>query len=154
MNKFRDIYRIPSTRLQNWNYGWNAAYFVTICTHDRQNFFGDIVDGKMVLSEIGELANQYWLEIPNHFSFVQLGAFVIMPNHIHGIIIIDKPNDGENENKNRNDNDNANVTANVETRHCLVSTNINTNTKTLDKNDFKIRGKTPYRPLLVRINRW
>ena len=93
MDKFRNKYRITSTRLQSWNYGWNAAYFVTICTDNRKYFFGDISNGRMKLSEIGKLADQYWLEIPNHFGFVKLDAHVVMPDHIHGMIIIDKQDD-------------------------------------------------------------
>jgi len=92
MEKYKNKYRIQSTRLQNWDYGWNGAYFVTICTKNRECYFGDIADGKMQLSEIGEMANKYWLEIPQHFSFVKLNSFVVMPNHIHGIIVIDKIN--------------------------------------------------------------
>ncbi|MDT0649859.1 transposase [Autumnicola edwardsiae] len=87
--KFRNKYRIPSARLQNWDYSWNAAYFITICTHNRQNFFGRIADGKMQLSEIGKITHHFWNEIPNHFPYIQLGEFIAMPNHIHGIIIID-----------------------------------------------------------------
>lgn len=96
MEKFQGKYRIESTRLKNWDYGWNAPYFVTICTQNREYYFGDIIGGEMVLSEIGEMAQKYWHEIPEHFPFVQLGAFVVMPNHVHGIIIIDKPDDGRN----------------------------------------------------------
>ena len=90
--KFKNKYRIETTRLQNWDYGWNAAYFITICTHNREHYFGEIADGKIRISEIGEIAEKYWFEIPVHFPFVKLDAFVVMPNHIHGIIIIDKPN--------------------------------------------------------------
>jgi len=89
--KYANKYRIKSTRLQNWDYGWNAAYFVTICTADQKCFFGKIRNGKMQLSETGRWADKFWHEIPNHFSFVRLGAFVVMPNHIHGIVVIDKP---------------------------------------------------------------
>ena len=96
-DKYQNKYRIPSARLQNWNYGWNAPYFVTICTQNRECYFGDIVDGKIQLSEIGEMAQKYWMEIPQQFPFVQLGAFVVMPNHVHGIIIIDKPDDGRDD---------------------------------------------------------
>ena len=92
-DKFQGKYRITSARLQNWDYGWNAAYFVTICTHGREHYFGDIIDGIMQLSEIGHLANKYWSEIPKHFPFVELDVFVVMPNHVHGIVIINKPND-------------------------------------------------------------
>jgi len=92
--KYKGKYRNDSTRLKNWDYGWNAPYFVTICTQDREHFFGKIVDGKMVLSKIGHSANSCWNEIPNHFPFVELGAHIIMPNHVHGIIIINKLDDG------------------------------------------------------------
>jgi len=51
--KFQDKYRIPSARLQNWDYGWNAAYFITICTAGQDCIFGKILDGKMILSNLG-----------------------------------------------------------------------------------------------------
>lgn len=103
-SKFKNKYRIESTRLPNWDYGWNAAYFVTICTKHRRFFFGNVVNGIMGLSEIGCLAWQFWYEIPDHFPFVILDAFIVMPDHVHGIIVINK-------------------TDMVETRQCLVSTN-------------------------------
>jgi len=56
-------------------------------------FFGEINDGEMVLNDVGLLAEKYWMEIPDHFLFVELGEFVVMPNHMHGIIVIDKPED-------------------------------------------------------------
>ena len=90
MDKFRGKYRIPSARLQTWDYGANGAYFVTICTYGREDYFGDCKNGIMNLNEIGIIAEKYWIEIPNHFPFVELGNFVIMPNHTHGIIIINK----------------------------------------------------------------
>ena len=90
--KFNNKYRITTVRLNNWDYGWNASYFVTICTHNRECYFGNILNGKMEFSEIGKLAEKYWLEIPHHFPFVKLGAFVVMPNHVHGIITVDKSN--------------------------------------------------------------
>ena len=89
-DKFRNKYRIKTTRLPNWDYGWNGYYYVTICTKNRARFFGAIYNGIMNLSEIGKIANKYWLEIPKHFPFVKLGSFIVMPDHIHGIIVIDK----------------------------------------------------------------
>lgn len=89
-DKFQNKYRISSTRLKNWDYGSNAIYFVTICTQNREHYFGNITDEKMQLSETGKIAQHFWVEIPNHFLFVKLGEFVVMPNHVHGIIIIDK----------------------------------------------------------------
>lgn len=91
--KFRNKYRIPSNRLKNWDYGSNSAYFITICTKNREYFFGEINNGKMQLNELGKNAVQFWMEIPNHFPFIELGNFVVMPNHTHGILIIDKPVD-------------------------------------------------------------
>ncbi|MDR0692127.1 MAG: hypothetical protein LBF69_03720 [Prevotellaceae bacterium] len=89
-DKFRNKYRIPSARAQWWDYGNNAAYFITICTAHRGNYFGKIMNDKMILSEIGEIANDCWAEIPQHFSFVDLGIYIVMPNHLHGIVIINK----------------------------------------------------------------
>lgn len=100
MDKFRGIYRISSARLLDWNYGWNAPYFITICTANRNCYFGEIVDSEMKLSEIGRMAKQYWFEIPNHFPFVILDEFVVMPNHVHGIILINKQNDRSNDEQN------------------------------------------------------
>lgn len=89
--KFNNKYRIDTTRLQNWDYAWIAAYFVTINTLNRVHYFGEVVDGQLELSGIGEIAYKCWNEIPEHFPFVKLGAFIVMPDHVHGIIIIDKP---------------------------------------------------------------
>src|SRR4029079_11026254 len=83
-------YRIPSARLQSWDYRSNGAYFITICTKNREHYFGEILDGEMQLNEPGNLAEKYWIEIPDHFPFIELGNFVVMPNHVHGILIIDK----------------------------------------------------------------
>jgi putative transposase len=87
-NFYRNKYRIPTARATWWNYSNDGLYFITICTSNRQFFFGEIVQGKMALSEIGINATNYWCEIPNHFSFVKLHSYVVMPNHIHGIIEI------------------------------------------------------------------
>jgi len=88
--KYKQIYNPKSNRLQNYDYSSNWWYFITICTKDRQNYFGEIVDWKMILNEYWKIAEKYYLEIPKHFWDVILDYFVIMPNHIHWIIIIDK----------------------------------------------------------------
>jgi len=94
-DKFLDIYRIPSARAAWWDYRNDAAYFVTICTAGREHYFGEIVETtpkkEMQLSEIGQIAHQNWIKISEHFPFIRLDAFVVMPNHIHGILIIDNP---------------------------------------------------------------
>lgn len=90
MEKFKNKYRIPSARLPEWEYNKKAAYFITICTKNREHFFGEIIEDEMQLSELGVITKQYWLEIPFHFPFIKLGEFVVMPNHIHGILIVTK----------------------------------------------------------------
>lgn len=91
--KFQNKYRTSSIRAQWWDYGWNGAYFITICTQDREHYFGEIQNDKMVLSEVGIIADILWHQIPIHHKNVELGDFVVMPNHIHGILIIDKQSD-------------------------------------------------------------
>ena len=88
MKKYNNKYRIESVRLKNWDYRNNGAYFITINTGNRKHFFGEIINSEMQLSPIGEYAQNFWMEIPKHFSFVELGNFVVMPNHTHGILII------------------------------------------------------------------
>jgi REP element-mobilizing transposase RayT len=94
--KFQKKYRIPSSRLKNWDYGNNGAYFITICSRNKEHFFGEIMsvddENEMQLNEIGKLADKFWAEIPKHFPFVELGNYIVMPNHVHGILIIDKTN--------------------------------------------------------------
>ena len=93
-NRFRNKYRNETTRLKSWDYGWNGSYFITLCEKNRERCFGEIKNDEMFLSEIGKIANQCWKEIPDHFPFVKLGEFVVMPNHVHCIIVIDKKDDG------------------------------------------------------------
>ncbi|MGB4205474.1 MAG: hypothetical protein WBJ84_07635 [Bacteroidales bacterium] len=90
MEKFQNKYRISSARAYWWDYGSNAAYFFTICTQNRLHYFGEIENNEMIFSPLGMAAQTCWKQIPDHFPFVQLGAFVVMPNHVHGIIIINK----------------------------------------------------------------
>lgn len=77
-----------SIRLKNYDYSWAGAYYVTIVTWHRDILFGEIVNGKMVLNKAGKIAQAEWLELPKRLRYVQLGAFIIMPNHIHIIIFI------------------------------------------------------------------
>jgi REP element-mobilizing transposase RayT len=90
MQKFKNKYRIPSARLATWDYSWPGSYFITICTKNRNHYFGEIRNGEMYLNEIGIIADQCWAEIPGHFNNITLGEFVIMPNHTHGIINIER----------------------------------------------------------------
>lgn len=77
-----------SIRLKDYDYSQEGAYFVTICTHGHKCLFGQIVDSTMQLNRFGNVVNKCWLEIPHHFPNVEVDAFVIMPNHFHGIVVI------------------------------------------------------------------
>jgi putative transposase len=83
--------RLSSLRLGDYDYSQEGIYFVTICTQDHKHFFGKIENGKMVLNEIGKIAEKEWLHTENMRKDVRLGTFVIMPNHIHGLICILDP---------------------------------------------------------------
>jgi putative transposase len=87
MEKFRNIYRVQTARLSGYDYTLNGAYFITICTRKKIPSFGMINGGDMILSETGIIVHDYWQEIQYHFADIQLDEFVIMPDHIHGIII-------------------------------------------------------------------
>ena len=84
-----------SIRLQGYDYSQAGAYFVTIVTYQRDCLFGKIIDGEMYINDYGKIVQKWWNEIPNHFQNVELGAFVIMPNHVHGIIWITAERRGE-----------------------------------------------------------
>ena len=185
MEKFQNKYRIPSARLQNWDYGNNGAYFITICVDKMQCVFGDVVSNagvetrfiaskiaeidnvetrliaskiaeidnvetrliasvpeksEMRLNELGKIAHEIWQEIPNKFPFVELGNFVVMPNHMHGILIINKivetrfiasknANENWDANANANANGNANGNANENANENAIA-NENANVET------------------------
>jgi len=88
--KIHKRFRDESLRLENWDYSWNGSYFITQSSLKKRRVFGRIVKGQQQLSEIGLIAQHYWHEIPKHFSFVTLGEFIVMPDHIHGVININK----------------------------------------------------------------
>lgn len=77
-----------SIRLRGYDYTQAGAYFVTIVTHGREPFFGDVANGGMQLSAYGRVAATMWQRIPRHFPHVQLDEWIVMPNHVHGIIVI------------------------------------------------------------------
>ena len=112
MDLYQNKYKTKSIRLKHYDYRSHGYYFVTICTHEKICYFGNIENQKVILSKLGIIAEKFWLEIPQHFNFVQLDSFVVIPNHIHGIIIInDTVEDLEEkplENKNYSCADNKN----------------------------------------------
>jgi REP element-mobilizing transposase RayT len=96
---YQDKYRIAPARLANWDYGSPGLYFITICTQNRQPYFGHIesrtpeasCSATLLATEVGRAAIDYWQEIPAHFPFIELDAFVLMPDHLHGVLLINKP---------------------------------------------------------------
>ncbi len=88
-HKFQGKYRIESTRLKDYDYSLNGAYFVTICTKNSMHLFGSIVDQKLIPNRQAGIVTECWLGFPAHYTNGVLDKFIIMPNHVHGIIIID-----------------------------------------------------------------
>ena len=88
---FRNQYRIPTTRLQPWDYSQDGWYYVTICTKKRLHILGTVKNQKMQLSPAGKIVQKYWKQIPEKFQNIKLETFIIMPNHLHGILLIDNP---------------------------------------------------------------
>jgi putative transposase len=85
-----------SIRLRGYDYSQAGSYFITICTHERLPLFGEIVDEKMIQNEKGMMAEKCWHAIPDHFPWVILDAFIVMPNHVHGIITVGTNDVGAN----------------------------------------------------------
>jgi REP element-mobilizing transposase RayT len=80
------IHHRHSIRLKGYDYSQEGLYFITICCQGRICRFGKIEDGKMILNDTGNIAQQCWLDIPQHFPLVELHEYVVMPNHNHGIV--------------------------------------------------------------------
>jgi REP element-mobilizing transposase RayT len=77
-----------SIRLRDYDYRQSGAYYVTVCADERRCLFGEIVNDEMQLNPAGEIVESVWEQIPQHFPNTELDAFVIMPNHVHGILLI------------------------------------------------------------------
>ena len=80
--------RRRSRRLPGYDYSQAGAYFITACIHNRAMLFGAVIDGDVRLSEMGTIVQQTWDELPTHYHGIDLDAFIVMPNHVHGIIIL------------------------------------------------------------------
>ena len=87
MDKFQDKYRIPSARAA-WHGYDGGAYFVTICTAGKEHYLGEIADGAMRLSEIGSIAKDCFARVSAYYPYTEIPSFVVMPNHVHAIVII------------------------------------------------------------------
>jgi putative transposase len=89
MPLYQNKYRVKSARLQGWDYRSPGWYFVTICTEDHRHIFGDVSDGQVRLSPSGEIADSELRNLSSHYLNISLDTFVVMPNHIHAIIVIE-----------------------------------------------------------------
>jgi REP element-mobilizing transposase RayT len=84
-----DRYR-KNIRLKNYDYSSAGYYFVTIVSHNRKNIFGEIIDSEIILNPLGRIVENTWQEMPTHFPYVNVDSYVVMPNHFHGIVIINE----------------------------------------------------------------
>lgn len=91
MTLFRNKYRVESARKPHWDYSAPGWYLVTICTQNRRPYFGRIIQETVNLSLLGDYAHKCWQEIPRHHLNVSIDEFIVMPNHVHGIIVIAGP---------------------------------------------------------------
>jgi putative transposase len=132
---FRNKYRIGSDRYRGYDYSLPGAYYITICTKNKIHYFGDIENGRMIFSEIGKIANDEWLRTPEIRADmnITIGDYVIMPDHIHGIITI-----GENQ-YNIGKNDHCGVIRR-DAMHC-VSTKIIDKMLSMEVNSFGPQSK-------------
>jgi hypothetical protein len=89
-DKFRNKYRIQSNRMPGWDYSKNGIYFITLVVQNRECILGDIVDGKMILSDFGHIVENEWLKSFEMRGELFLDEYIIMPNHLHAIVILDK----------------------------------------------------------------
>ena len=90
MEKFQNKYRIPSNRLRGWDYSGSGHYYITIVTAGRDRLFGEIINGEMVLNDLGQIVYDEFLKSFDIREELFLGEFVLMPNHLHAIVILDK----------------------------------------------------------------
>jgi putative transposase len=90
MTKFQNTFRIDSARLKEWDYSNPWWYYITINTKGHIEYFGKVINEKMILNQLGNFVKQCWLDIPEHSKNVELDYYVIMPNHLHGIVILNK----------------------------------------------------------------
>jgi putative transposase len=86
--KFHNKYRVDSARLRGYDYSRPGAYFITICTKNRVHYFGKIIDGKMALNNIGKIVECEWIRSFEIRKELLRDEWIVMPDHIHGIIII------------------------------------------------------------------
>ena len=139
---FRNKYRTGSVRYCGYDYSLPGTYYVTICTKNKTHYFGEVENGKIKFSEIGLIARQMLTEIPVHFPFARLDEFVVMPNHIHAIIVINELQKNQNIFGQNGDSiessscDNSSLTGIVEPLHATALRQPSRNIIDMDENPF------------------
>ena len=129
MTLFKDKYRVESIRLLGYDYSQPGAYFITIATHNRQCSFGNIIDDEMMLNEFGVLVQNEWLKTGIIRPNINIDTFVVMPNHLHGIIIItDNDNGHSRDSRDSRDSRSRDTLQRVST---ITDTDTNTDTDTI-----------------------
>ncbi len=88
-----DFQHRRSIRLNGYDYSKSGAYFITICTHDREHLFGDIIDEIMVLNKFGDITRSHWQQLSQHHPNIIMDESIVMPNHLHGIIVLESSSD-------------------------------------------------------------
>jgi len=150
-----------SIRLKGYDYAASGAYFITICTHHRERLFGEIIDGEMRLNPLGQLIDASWQRLSLHFPNLILDAFVVMPNHIHGILVLTRSGRGAALDQNLElvtDDSHANATPNPDhnfdrnttpnpTNHCELGVALGQGT--VNSNSNQLPNAAPLRPRLV-----
>ena len=126
MEKGRIVHYRKSIRLKGYNYSQTGAYFITICAWKRECFFGDVINGEMELNKYGRIIEGEWLQTGNVRSNVVLDKYVVMPNHFHGILII-------------NENNHSDVGA----RRCLAPYNANNHNRATQQRNRATRRVAP-----------
>ena len=152
-----NIHHRRSVRLQGYDYSQAGLYFITICCHNREYLFGNITNEEMKLNDAGKIADECWIEIPNHFPNAVLHEYVVMPNHVHGVIeLVVGNNVGANNHSPENDattnvgannhspenNATANVGANNHSPENNATTNVGANNHSSLQTPFKSPSKT------------
>ena len=150
-----DMHHRKSIRLKGYDYSQEGAYFVTICTQNRKCMFGEIKNGKMILNDGGAIVKKYWNEIPKHYPIVILDEFVVMPNHVHGMIIINRDNVGANYYSPKNVGVNDYLPKNVGTndnspKNITTNDNLSRNIGANDNSPLRINGTSNSVGAIVR----
>jgi len=120
-----DIHHRQAIRLKNYDYSQSGAYFITICTKQKQCIFGDIKNGQMRFNALGAIADKYWQEIPQHFPNIALDVYTIMPNHLHEILWIIESSENGNKNRKFGDIVVGSISSVVRSYKAIVSKKIN-----------------------------